>query len=147
MRLFLLVLIFLALLVNCSPEDSSVKSAIEQDFDRSRTIIHTTVIWHDTQGQVDKVFSESFGDKEPGRTAFAIWPETSDDPWCTIHALQAAATINMETISGLESQFEKQSQQITTLTQQNNRISAERDAYLGSSENTISQHYRWLDPA
>lgn len=91
MRLFLLVLIFLALLVNCSPEDSSVKSAIEQDFDRSRTIIHTTVIWHDTQGQVDKVFSESFGDKEPGRTAFAIWPETSDDPWCTIHALRPKA--------------------------------------------------------
>lgn len=46
-------------------------------------------------------------------------------------ALQAAAAINIETIAGLESQFQQQSQQITTLTQQNNRISAERDAYLG----------------
>lgn len=90
MRILSIILLTL-LLATCTEETTETSSPIKQDFDRTRLAVDITVYWYDTQGQVDKVFRDTYGEDNPGREGFAVWPAESNDPWCIIHQLRPKA--------------------------------------------------------
>ena len=67
--------------------DSDGTSGLPQSFDRSDIVIEVTVIWHETQADIDKAYREEFGRDNIDRLGFAVWANPGRQPyWCRIHA-------------------------------------------------------------
>ena len=80
------VVIPVLLMVHCNPDSPPLK----QDFDRTETPIELTLIWHDTQGELDRVFRDNYGTDNPDRQGFAVWVANDPEPpyRCEIHSLK-----------------------------------------------------------
>lgn len=73
------------LLVGC--EDSGIK----QDFER--TELEITVIFHETEKDLNDVYSERFGNDVPDKLGFAVYANPGNQPyWCEIHTLKPKRT-------------------------------------------------------
>lgn len=72
------------LLVGC--EESS---KIKQDFDRSNQELRITVIFHDTEAELNRSYYDRFGNDGIKKQGYAVYANPGRQPyWCEIHTLR-----------------------------------------------------------
>jgi len=83
-KVAVLTVIASLLLVSCDPQPREIK----QDFDRSGQELRITVIFHESESELNKAYFERFGgNRTEKKLGFAVFANPGNKPyWCEIHA-------------------------------------------------------------